>query len=199
VWRAALLNSDAHSFDRKAIIDTVRARRAYLEDMDLAYQEARYVVRYQAEEARIRELTAAALLWKEQGKAVLTTLAETEADWFSMAAEGVRALSPMAGNAEYLRADGSLDLEKRLAEIQAANPSLRDLDPEDARRSADRLYRHSRLLLIGTIPLSLSLLGFTLAHVLDRRARYFSFALGVSVFLVTAGGLALVELTGLFV
>jgi len=199
VWRAAVVNSDAHTFDRKVLIDTIRARRAYLEDLDLVYQEARYAIHYETGQVRIQELASAASSWKRQGKTVLGALAETEAYWYSLAAEGVKAMSPMAGSAEYRRQDGSLDLEKRLKEIQAENPDLRDLAPEDSARNADRLYRQSRLLLLATIPLAFSLVGLTAAQVLDRRGRYLFFALGIAVFLTSAVYLALVELAGLFI
>ena len=97
---------------------------------------------------------------------------------------------------EYIRADGSYD-GQAAQDIDMAHRALgSDFDPQGRHFSlADRL-RAKVLYLVGlTLVLSLALLCYTLATVIQRRIKYVFFALGSAIFLLVAVGAVIVELS----
>lgn len=196
LWRAAIVSSAAHDADRAAIINAVRIRSADLEDLTTLYREAHYALRYRQKEVRIQGMVQAAQDWRAAGLDTPATIAETEASWLSTTIAAMRGMFPIVGNPDYRRPDGSLDLEKRLQEIRAADTDRPAMDPQPPLHKAEEAYIRVRRLILGTIPLGLVIFGYTLAQIFSGRARYILFGLSAALFLAVLAYLGLVELAG---
>lgn len=193
LWRASLVGSAAGGLDQHGIIDTIRAGSADLQDIGALYQEARLATTYYARQAGIQVLNEAAEALPLEGQEDLATAVQSEAQWLSAVVEGFGSVTPLCQDPSYLQADGSLDLDRRLAEIRAENPDLRDLEPEDSFRQADLAYKHVGLLYLAAIPLGIALVSCTVAQLIERKLRYAFLGLSVVIFGLTLAHLALVE------
>ena len=113
--------------------------------------------------------------------------------WEGETAKALEGFSPMTTSQIYQKADGSLDLDRRLKEIRGENPDLASLDPSTAFEEADRAHLKSQLLVGSIIGLTASVLFLSMAEVIQRRFRYLFIAMGAGVFALAMLGILSVE------
>ncbi|MBN1954226.1 MAG: hypothetical protein JW900_04155 [Anaerolineae bacterium] len=160
VWRAAMAEGSAAAADRQGIITTIKYEAAYAENVRMLYQEAQYAAQHLKYQVRATTLRASD-----------DTGARGEAQWVEQIVVGLSGFTPLTTDSAYHNADGSLDLESRLADLRAADADLRDLDAQQDFDQADRCYAESQLLVAAVSIFAASLFFLTLAEITRRRIR----------------------------
>ncbi len=149
----------------------------------MLYQEARYATQYTRYQARI------AALQEYQDAA-----SQIEARWIQQIVIGLSSFTPMVTDPSYRTSDGGLDLEARLEDMWAADPDLRDLDPQGDFSAANQYYIEAQLLAGMVIPLIVSIAFLTLAEIVRSRARIILALVGAALFLLGLAGALITEL-----
>ena len=98
----------------------------------------------------------------------------------------------------YLKSDGTFDLDQRFADHQAEYPDLLALDPAAFFELADRYASEQRLLTVGTVLLAISLFWLGLAEILSGRRRAINLTLGIGVYLLGLLFFLIVELVSVW-
>jgi hypothetical protein len=190
IWRVSMLMNNAGDADRLGLIDTIKAEAALAEDERYLYQEANFAVKYDIYQAESAFLISKAPRMKAAGDNAGNAAALAEARWLKTASKGLENFSPLTKNQTYRTDTGAFDLEKRLKDLQAENPDLRDLAPDKDFARADKLYLESRMLVLTLLVFGLSLLFYTLAQITKNRSRsvFSILGLGAYVLALLAGG-----------
>ena len=105
---------------------------------------------------------------------------------------------PLGTQEKYLKSDGTYDLEKRLADLEAEDPDSLAIDPTASFELADRYAAEQRWLTIGTVLLAISLFWLSLAEILPGRGRATNLALGVGIFGVGLLFILIVEIAAIW-
>jgi len=166
--RASLVGGDATSAWVDSVGDEQR-RGALLQE------EVRYT--YGSEAAvgfmvLIAEVRASELRTMAQGQppAVAARL-EAEAGIQQAVVDLVSADAPLLSDARYRLPSGSLDVQRRLADERAAEPSVLAIDPLATLRRGDVEAEHSVRLMVATIAIAAAFLFGALGQAFRRRRR----------------------------
>lgn len=173
-WRSSDLGSRAGDAERLGMIQSIQQQDFLNLDWQLAYQEAGHAQRYLLAEAEVRAMEISGDPGLEaqaanQRKYVLANLALLG--------------EPLSSDPAYARADGSLDIAQRFADLQAENADLAALDSEGAFTQAEYYQSQQRSTFVGAVLLALSLFWLGLAEITRGKARITGLVMGVLVFL----------------
>src|SRR5574338_613716 len=90
---------------------------------------------------------------------------------------------PLGTQEKYLKSDGSFDIEKRFADLEADAPDLLALDPAASFKLADQYSSEQRWLTIGTVLFAIGLFWLGMAEILAGRARVINLFIGLGIYL----------------
>jgi hypothetical protein len=174
-WRTNIVGSSAADAHRQGLLDTLKKSAAENESWRLVYEEAGYAATFAIESAAVDEMQSSE---DESLKASAKNMRQ-------YLLPSLQLLSGALGTQDkYLRADGTFDIEKRFADIQAESPDIVALDPAASFELADRYSSEQRWLTVGTVLLAISLLWLGLAEVITGSRRAINFSLGIGVYLL---------------
>jgi hypothetical protein len=173
-WRTNAVGSKAGDATRQGLIDAVKKQATTNEDWRKLYEEAGYSQSYAVTLAGIEALEAS-------GDGVAAVQA---ANLRKYLLPGIIQLTdPLGTDSQYKLENGTYDLEKRFADIQAAAPDLLALDPQASFKLAEKYSSEQRWLMLGTVLLALSLFWLALSEVGGSRLRIGTLAIGVVIYL----------------
>jgi hypothetical protein len=174
-WRTNIVGSSAAEAHRQGLLDTLKKTAAENESWRLAYEEADYAATFAIESAAVDAMEVSE---DESVQALANNMRQ-------YLLPSLQLLSGALGSQDkYLKSDGTFDLEKRFADIQAESPDIGALDPAASFELADRYASEQRWLTVGTVLLAISLLWLGLAEILTGSRRAINFSLGVGVYLL---------------
>ena len=174
-WRTNIVGSNAAEANRQGLIDALKRGAAESEDWRRLYEEAGYAATYAMENAAADAMEA------------------SEDEALNAAAQNVRQYllpslqllsEPLGTQEKYQKSDGTYDLEKRLADLEAEAPDLFALNPAASFELADSYASEQRWLTVGTVLLAISLFWLGLAEILPGRGRNTNMTLGIGVYLL---------------
>jgi hypothetical protein len=188
-WRVSGVSSSAGDANRQGILDTIKKQAAANEDWRKTYEEANYAENYSAYLAEVKAMEAsgdptAALQAADLRKYLLPSLQLLGA--------------PLASEAAYQNPDGSYNLQKRFAALEAATPDLRDLDPQKSFQLAARYFSEQRWLTVASVLLAISLFWLALAEIGGKRLRVPTLVMGAALYGLGLAALVGIELTFFF-
>jgi hypothetical protein len=169
VWRTNTVGSTASDESRQGLIDAVKKQAFANEDWRKAYEEASFAHTYAIEVANAEALAAssdpaAQAQAKNIEKYLLPNLQLLAA--------------PLAVDKKYARADGTYDIQKRFADLEAEG-DLTKLDPEASFKRADSFFAQQRWLVVGSVLLAISLFWLGLAQISGARKRFVTMLIGL--------------------
>jgi hypothetical protein len=184
-WRTSDLGSRAGDAERLGLIHSIQQQDFINIDWQKAYQEAGHAQRYLLAEAEAAAMEASddPGLQAQAANQRLYVLP-------NLALLG----EPMSTDRLYAPSDGSLDVEQRFADLQAANADLAALDPEADFTRAEYFQSQQRGYYVGAILLALSLFWLGLAEITRGNSRVTGVVMGVLVFLFGLAWIAGLEL-----
>ena len=184
-WRTNVVGSSASDANRQGLIDALKKGASQNEDWRRVYEEAGFARDYVI-------ASAAADAMDASGDASLKSAASTQRQYLL---PGMQMLSdPLSTQEKYLNSDGTFDLEKRFADLEAESPDLAALDPQASFKLAEQYSAEQRWLTIGTVLLVISLFWFGVAELTKDRARMVDLIVGLGIFLFGVVFLVVVEL-----
>jgi hypothetical protein len=174
-WRTNVVGSNAVDANRQGLIDALKKDAAQNENWRKAYEEAGYATSFAVESAAADAMDASK---DESLKAVSKNLRQFLLPSLQLLSE------PLGTDEKYLKSDGSFDIEKRIADLEADHSDLASLDPKASFDLADRYTAEQRWLTVGTVLLAISLFWLGFAEILSGRGRIVNLVLGAGVYLV---------------
>lgn len=183
IWRATMAGSSASGADRTGMIDLIKQQAALNQNNHKLYEEMTFTREYDVQKAGLDAL-------EKSGD----PLAAAQAASLRQMLPLVTSFSPMIGNPAYQKPDGSYDLEKRLAELNADFKDVVGLKPEDAFNQANAYFSEQRLLTVIAIVLTAALFWASLAQIGAGRMRVFMYVVGMLTFAAGAAAFAVIEL-----
>ncbi len=172
-WRTNIVGSSAAQANRQGLIDAVKKGAAQNQSWRRLYEEAGYTATFAMESAAAGAMEASE---DEALQAAAKNMRQYLLPSLQLLSE------PLGTQEKYLRSDGTYDLEKRLADLEAEDPDSLAIDPAASFELADRYASEQRWLTIGTVLLAISLFWLGLAEILSERGRATNLALGVGIF-----------------
>ena len=183
VWRTNAIGSHAADESRQGLIDAVKKQAIGNENYRKVYEEAGFAYQFAVKQAEVQALEASDdPIVEEQAANIRQYLLPN----MQLLAQ------PLATDEKYQKADGTYDIQKRLADLQNAEES--QLDPSASFARADSFFSQQRWLVIGSVLLAVSLFWLALAEVSNERLRRWEFTLGVAIYLLGIIWLVGVEL-----
>lgn len=174
-WRTNVVGSSAADANRQGLIDALKKGAAQNENWRKTYEEAGHAATFAIESAAADAMDVSK---DEALKAAAKNLRQYLLPSLQLLSE------PLGTQKKYQKSDGTFDLEKRFADLEAETPDLAALDPVASFALADRYSSEQRWLTMGTVLLAISLLWLGLAEMLSGRARVVNMVLGVGVYLL---------------
>ena len=173
-WRTNVVGSNAAAANRQGLIDALKKDASQNGNWRKAYEEAGYAATFAIESAAADAMDASQ---DESQKAVSRNLHEFVLPSMQLLSE------PLGTDEKYLKSDGTYDVEKRIADLEADHSDLASLDPEASFELADRYNAEQRWLTVGTVLLAISLFWLGFAEILSGRGRVINMVLGMGVYL----------------
>jgi hypothetical protein len=174
-WRTNIVGSNAAEANRQGLIDALKKEATQNEDSRKLYEEAGYAAKFAMESA------AADAMEASKDKALNATAKNMR----QYLLPSLQLLSePLGTQDKYLKSDGTYDLEKRLADLEAESQDLHAINPDASFALADRYASEQRWLTVGTVLLAISLFWLGLAEILSGRQRSLNLTLGLAVYLI---------------
>ena len=184
-WRTNVVGSSAADANRQGMIDALKKGAGQNEDWRRAYEEAGY-----GRDFVISRAAADAM--EVSGDKGLEATAVNLRQYFL---PNMQLLSePLGTQEKYLKPDGTFDIEKRFADLEADTPDLAALDPTASFKLSEQYSSEQRWLTVGTVLLVLSLFWFGMAELTKERARLINLVIGAGVFLFGVIFFLIVEL-----
>lgn len=184
-WRTNVVGSSASDANRQGLIDALKKGASQNEDWRRVYEEAGYGRDYVIASAGVDAMDAS-------DDAALQSAASTQRQYLL---PGMQLLSdPLGTQEKYLNPDGTFDIEKRFADLEAESPDLAALDPLASFKLAEQYSSEQRWLTVGTVLLVVSLFWLGMAELTRERARLINLVAGLSVFLFGVVFLVIVEI-----
>jgi len=174
-WRTNVVGSSTADANRQGLIDALKKGAAQNEDWRKVYEEAGYASSFAIESAAADAMDASK---DDSLKAAAKNLRQYLLPNLQLLSE------PLGTQEKYLKSDGSFDIEKRFADLEAETPDLLALDPSASFALADQYSSEQRWLTVGTVLLAISLLWLGLAEILSGRGRAVNLTLGIGVYLL---------------
>jgi len=174
-WRTSIVGSSAADASRQGIIDAIKQGASENQSWRKLYEEAGYATSFAIE-------SAAADAMEASGDATYRATAKNLRQYLL---PSLQLLSDELGtNEKYLKSDGTFDLEKRFADLQAASPDIQALDPASSFDLAGKYSSEQRWLTMGTVLLAISLFWLGMAEILAGRARVVNLSIGLGVYIL---------------
>jgi hypothetical protein len=174
-WRTNVVGSSAADANRQGLSDALKKGAAQNEDWRKVYEEAGYASSFAIESAAADAMDSSK---DDSLKAASKNLRQ-------YLLPSMQLLSgPLGTQEKYLKSDGTFDIEKRFADLEAEAPDLLALDPATSFARADRYFSEQRWLTVGTVLLAISLFWLGLAEIQSGRGRATNLTLGIGVYLV---------------
>ncbi len=172
-WRASVISSTGSDASRKGLIDALKKEAATSENIRALYEEASFAQEYAMTVAELDAMDKsgnanAAAQAKQLRQFLLPTMQE---------------IVPVANDPAYLKKDGSFDLEKRLADLNAEYPDLAKLNPQVSFNTAGQYSAEQRWLMVDIVLLAVALFWLTLAQITQNRLRFTTLGVGGIVYL----------------
>jgi hypothetical protein len=184
-WRTNVVGSNASDANRQGLIDAVKKSAAQNENWRVVYQEAGFARDFVV-------ASAAADAMEASGDKSLQSAAATQRQYLL---PGMQMLSdPLGTQKKYLKNDGTFDLEKRFADLEADAPDLAALDPEASFNLSDKYSSEQRWLTVGTVLLVISLFWLGMAELTKERTRLLNLLVGLGVYLLGVVFLIVIEI-----
>lgn len=172
VWRTNVVGSNAAEQSRLGLIDAVKKQSLDNENYRKVYEEAGFTYQFAVKQAEVQALEAS----EDQ------TVLDQATNIRKYLLPNMQLLGqPLATDEKYQNADGTYDLQTRLADLQSAGDLL---DPAILFARADSFFSQQRWLVIGSIFLAVSLFWLALAEVSSERLRGWQFTLGFATYLI---------------
>lgn len=172
-WRTSRAASSAGDANRQGLLDTVKKQAGANEDWRKTYEEANYAESYAAYLAEVKTMEA-------NGDAGATLQA---ADLRKYMLPSLQLLgAPLASEPVYQNPDGTYNLQKRFAALEAADPSLSKLDPQKSFQLAASYFSEQRWLTVASVLLAISLFWLALAEIGGKRLRLPTLVIGAAVY-----------------
>lgn len=173
-WRTNIVGSNAAEANRQGLIDALKKDAFQNENWRKAYEEAGYAATFAIESAAADAMDASK---DESQRAVSKNLRQFLLPSLQLLSE------PLGTDEKYLKSDGTFDIEKRLANLEAENSDLTALDPVASFELADQYTAEQRWLTVGTVLLAISLFWLGFAEILSGRGRIINMVFGMGVYL----------------
>lgn len=187
-WRTNVVGSSAADANRQGMIDALKKGASQSESWRRVYEEAGY-----GRDFAIGSAAADAM--ESSGDA---TLEATAVNLRQYLLPNMQLLSdPLSTDKKYLKPDGTFDLEKRFADLEATAPELAALDPTAAFKLAEQYSAEQRWLTVGTVLLVISLFWFGMAELARDRARLVNLGIGLVIYLLGIFFFFIVELVSI--
>lgn len=182
-WRSSMVSSTGGDSSRLGLINTLKKEAAASENIRQLYQEATFARKYAAYVAELQVLDnsddpASQTQAQQLKETLLPSLAQ---------------IAPLVSEPKYLNSDGSFNLDRRLADLNAEYPDLAKLDPQVSFTRADRYSDEQRFLTINIVILVIALFWLTLAQIAGKRLRWATFLIGGLVYFIGLAQFVLVE------
>ena len=188
-WRTNIVGSSAAQANRQGLIDAVKKGAAQNQSWRRLYEEAGYTATFAMESAAADAMEASE---DEALQAAAKNMRQYLLPSLQLLSE------PLGTQEKYLRSDGTYDLEKRLADLEAEDPDSLAIDPAASFELADRYASEQRWLTIGTVLLAISLFWLSLAEILSGRGRATNLALGIGIYGVGLLFILIVEIAAIW-
>jgi hypothetical protein len=173
-WRTSQVGSTADQKNMRGLVDAVKLEAFTNEDWGMAYEEAGYASTYLVQLAEVEALEAS-------GEEAAAGIAATQREYLL---PGLLSLGEAyVSNGGYVLADGSLDIQRRFADLSSQNADAAALDPEGTFDLAAKYHAEQRWLVVGTVLLAISLFWLGLAQISGARLRLLTAVLGAAVYL----------------
>jgi len=173
-WRTNVVGSSAADANRQGLIDALKKGAAQNENWRKVYEEAGHAATFAIESAATEAMESSD---DESLRAAAKNLRQYLLPSLQLLSE------PLGTQKKYQKPDGTFDIEKRFADLEAEAPDMQALDPAASFELADRYSSEQRWLTMGTVLLAISLLWLGLAEMLSGRARVVNMILGTGVYL----------------
>lgn len=173
-WRTNIVGSNAAEANRQGLIDALKKDAFQNENWRKAYEEAGYAATFAIESAAADAMDASK---DESQRAVSKNLRQFLLPSLQLLSD------PLGTDEKYLKSDGTFDIEKRLANLEAENSDLTALDPVASFELADQYTAEQRWLTVGTVLLAISLFWLAFAEILSGRGRIINMVFGMGVYL----------------
>lgn len=173
VWRTNVAGSNAAAESRQGLIDAVKKQAFGNEFSRQVYEEAGFAYQFAVKQAEVEALEESDDAAVQDQAASIRQYLLPNMQLFAQ---------PLATDEKYQNADGTYDLQKRLADTQTAEEA--QLDPSASFKRADSFFSQQRWLMIGSVFLAFSLFWLALAEVSHERQRRWQFTLGLGIYLV---------------
>lgn len=173
-WRTNIVGSNAAEANRQGLIDALKKDAFQNENWRKAYEEAGYAATFAIESAAADAMDASK---DESQRAVSKNLRQFLLPSLQLLSD------PLGTDEKYLKSDGTFDIEKRLANLEAENSDLTALDPVASFELADQYTAEQRWLTVGTVLLAISLFWLGFAEILSGRGRIINMVFGMGVYL----------------
>jgi len=173
-WRTNVVGSSAADANRQGLIDALKKGAAQNENWRKVYEEAGHAATFAIESAATEAMESSD---DESLRAAARNLRQYLLPSLQLLSE------PLGTQKKYQKPDGTFDIEKRFADLEAEAPDMQALDPAASFELADRYSSEQRWLTMGTVLLAISLLWLGLAEMLSGRARVVNMILGTGVYL----------------
>lgn len=184
-WRTNVVGSKASDANRQGLIDALKKSAAQNESWRVVYQEAGFARDFVI-------ASAAADAMEASGDKSMQSAAATQRQYLL---PGMQMLSdPLGTQKKYLKNDGTFDLEKRFADLEAEAPDLSGLNPEASFHLSDQYSSEQRWLTVGTVLLVISLFWLGMAELTKERARLLNLLVGLGVYLFGVVFLIVIEI-----
>jgi hypothetical protein len=184
-WRTNVVGSSASDANRQGLIDEVKKGAAQNENWRRVYEEVGFARDFVI-------ASAAADAMDESGEDSFQSAATTQRQYLL---PGMQLLSePLGTQEKYLKADGTFDIEKRFADLEAESPDLAALDPTTSFKLADQYSSEQRWLTIGTVLLVISLFWLGVSELTKARARLINLFVGLGIYLFGLAFILVVEI-----
>lgn len=188
-WRTNLVGSNAADANRQGLIDALKKGAAQNENWRKAYEEAGHAATFAIESAATDAMESSK---DESLKAAAKNLRQYLLPSLQLLSE------PLGTQKKYQKPDGTFDIEKRFADLEAEAPDMLALDPAASFELADRYSSEQRWLTIGTVLLAISLFWLGFAEMLSGRRRVINLVLGIGVYLFGLLFFIIVEIVAIF-
>ena len=182
VWRTNVVGSIAADENRNGMIDAIKKQALDSENYRKVYEEAGFAYQFAVKQAEVEALEAGNDPVQQAQAANIRQYLLPNMQLLGQ---------PLATDEKYQNTNGTYDLQKRLADMQAEQEQI---DPSASFKRADSFFSQQRWLVVGSIFLAISLFWLALAEVSIERLRGWQFTLGLVTFLVGVLWLVAVEL-----
>ena len=173
-WRTNVVGSNAADANRQGMIDALKKGASQNEDWRRVYEEAGYGRDFVINRAAADAMEASG---DKSLEATAVNLRQYLLPNMQLLSE------PLGTQEKYLKPDGTFDIEKRFADLEADTPDLAALDPTASFKLSEQYSSEQRWLTVGTVLLVLSLFWFGMAELTKERARLINLIIGAGIYL----------------